>query len=268
MESTINLKTLSIDARQTALIEWLQQLVELPPFQLVAMHGDASFRRYFRLITSNGSFVAMDAPPATENCRAFVMIAAALRAHGLHAPEIFAADISQGFLLLTDFGDQTYLQTLSANNADKLYSAALEALATLQSCRPVDYSLSVFDRAFMQKEWAWFKEWVLQKWLTINLSAAQAAALDICYDKIISSAESQPQVFMHRDYHSANLMVLPDTDVQVGILDFQDAFIGPVTYDLVSLLRDCYIDWPDAQVERLALYYHEQLTRLKVIAAT
>lgn len=286
MESTINLNMPAFaDERQTALSEWLQTLVELPPFTITPMQGDASFRRYFRINTSNGSFVAMDAPPATENCRPFVAIANALRDHQLNAPHIFAANVEQGFLLLTDFGDQTFLKTLNINNADKLYQSALDALAILQSCESVTgHTIPSFNREFMLKEWAWFKEWVLHKWLGLTLS--NESELDTCYEKLIQSAEQQPQVFMHRDFHSANLMVILDSvsDVlnsanaprpaitndstscglsaessHVGILDFQDAFIGPITYDAVSLLRDCYIDWPQEKVEAWVEYYRQQL---------
>jgi aminoglycoside/choline kinase family phosphotransferase len=251
MESTSELNT---EERAHALAEWLKTHPGLAFDSMQAMPGDASFRRYFRVQTATGSFVAMDAPPPRENCRPFVAIASALRTMKLQAPEIIAADIERGFLLLTDFGDDTYLKACQAENVDQLYQTALDALLILQACRRVDeITIPPFTAEFMQQEWAWHKEWFLDKLLGLTLSLQQEQVLDQCMQIIIHSASTQPQVFMHRDFHSANLMVLPDE--RVGILDFQDAFMGPLTYDLVSLLRDCYIDWPDADVEQWALQY-------------
>lgn len=245
--------------RKTELMHWLSVDCQLSSFTLQAMPGDASFRRYFRVYLSSRSFVAMDAPPQRENCRLFIAIAQALRQHGLHTPEIIAAKIEQGFLLMTDFGDQTYLKALSAENADLLYQRALTALVRLQNCRQVSgHPVPSFTCDFMLKEWDWHKEWFLNKLLNLS-HAALEKDLDQCYHLLVEAAASQPQVFMHRDYHSANLMVLPQNEV--GILDFQDAFIGPVTYDLVSLLRDCYIDWPQAKVESWVFHYLQQLQK-------
>jgi hypothetical protein len=249
MESAEGLK---VDERQQALEQWLRSVAGLQDATLYAMQGDASFRRYFRV----QSYVAMDAPPPRENCAPFVAIARALRDMGLQAPEIIKADIQQGFLLLTDFGNKTYLSALTVHNADMLYECALRALSIMQSCRQVPtHQLPLFNADFMRQEWAWHQEWFLQKYLGLSIEDDNHR-LDQCYELLIASAVEQPQVFMHRDYHSANLMVLPD---DVGILDFQDAFIGPVTYDLASLLRDCYIDWPQQQVERWALHYYAAL---------
>ena len=245
MESAQGVK---VDDRKLALEQWLQSDAGLSDVKLQPMTGDASFRRYFRV----QSFVAMDAPPPAENCRPFVAIARALRDMGLQAPAIINADLERGFLLLSDFGNQTYLKALTVENADQLYQLALQALSVMQSCKQVSsHALPLFHADFMWQEWAWHQEWFLQKYLHLNLDNDKAA-LDQCYALLVASAVEQPQVFMHRDYHSANLMVLPD---EVGILDFQDAFIGPVTYDLASLLRDCYIDWPVQQVEAWALSY-------------
>jgi len=253
MESAMDLK---VDIRQQALVQWLESVAGLSQVALQPMQGDASFRRYFRV----QSFVAMDAPPPQENCAPFVAIAHALRGMGVQVPEIIQADIAHGFLLLTDFGDKTYLKTLNSQNADMLYQRALKALAVMQGCQQVpSHTLSLFDADFMRKEWQWHQEWFLQKYLNIDF-ASQQQSLDACYEVLITSAINQPQMFMHRDYHSGNLMVLPN---EVGILDFQDAFIGPVTYDLASLLRDCYIDWPASQVEKWVLDYLALLQKLK-----
>lgn len=258
MESTQQFKIAQVEPskREQLLMSWLQSECGLSSTTLVPMAGDASMRRYFRVETSARSLVVMDAPPPQENCRPFIAIAKALRELGLQTPEIFFANVEQGFLLLSDFGDATYLKTLNVNNADFLYQRALDALAILQTCRQAKpHHIPLFTADFMWKEWAWHKEWFLEKLLGVAYAPIETE-LDACYKKIVNSAVMQPQVFMHRDFHSANLMVLPN---EVGILDFQDAFIGPVTYDLVSLLRDCYIDWPEQKVQQWVWYYQQKM---------
>lgn len=246
----------SIDTRKITLEHWLAKQCGISNVQLHAIPGDAGFRRYFRIQTPKGSAIAMDAANAHENCQAFINIANALRPLGVTTPEIFAADLSQGLLLISDFGDATYLKTLNSQNADALYDQALNTLALLQHCQTVPgQSLPPFDPNFMWQEWAWHKEWFLDKFL--HLTIPNEKKLDQCYQVIVDSATTQPQAFMHRDYHSANLMVLANGTV--GVLDFQDAFHGPLTYDLVSLLRDCYINWPAEWVERTALLYLKKL---------
>lgn len=248
----------SVDARKIQLEQWLAQTGQFKTLHLAPLAGDASFRRYFRLTESDRTLIAMDAPPPNENVLPFIAVANALRAWGLRVPEVLAADRERGFLLLTDFGDATYLSTLNATNADSLYARALTALARLQSCPAVPgRTLPLFNADFMWQEWAWHKEWFLEKLLGIELNRETEKTLDECYHVIVTAAVSQPQVFMHRDYHAGNLMVLPDD--AVGILDFQDAFIGPLTYDLASLLRDCYIDWPDERVQGWVNFYLGQL---------
>lgn len=239
--------------------QWLGEALGADMLAYSGMPGDASFRSYYRVQTPAASYVAMDAPPP-ENCQTFTAIAAALRAMGLHTPEIIATDLDNGFLLLTDFGDTTFLKAFSEPevNAGDLYDRALRALSVMQGCRFVPgVELKPFGREWMEREWAWHQEWFLEKWL--GLSSAGNASLDSCYELLISAALAQPQVFMHRDYHSANLMVLPAHGV--GILDFQDAFIGPLTYDVASLLRDCYVDWPEEETRRRALNYAQLLRK-------
>jgi aminoglycoside/choline kinase family phosphotransferase len=259
MESTQELKiqeTKKIE-RQQEMEQWLRSACHLPSVSLQFMAGDASFRRYFRLADGDKTMVVMDAPPPVENCRPYIAIASALRQTGLNAPEVIHADVTRGFLLMTDFGDATYLKTLTAANADKLYGAALNALSILQGCRSVEnHKIPPFTADFMLNEWMLHKEWVWHKLLGLSSPFAEKE-LDACYALLVESAVNQPQVFMHRDYHAGNLMVLPEGGV--GILDFQDAFIGPVTYDLASLLRDCYVEWPREQVEHWALSYRQRL---------
>lgn len=243
--------------RKNAIEHWLSNSCGIHPVLLQPMVGDASCRRYFRLFAREKSWVVMDAPPPQENARSYAAISVALLQMGVQTPEIIAADLDQGFLLITDFGDATYLKTLNSDNADLLYQRALHALSIIQSCNTVpNHTMPFFTADFMLTEWGWHKEWVLEKWLGISLPAHTEKKLDACYARIVESAINQPQVFMHRDYHSANLMV---THNEVGVLDFQDAFIGPVTYDLVSLLRDCYIDWPQEKVNQWALTYSKIL---------
>ena len=246
---------------------WLSESCHLPLYDLIPLAGDASFRRYFRLRHSNGSFVLMDASSEKSSCIPFVAIAKEIRARGFCAPDIIASDLTQGLLLLSDMGDRQYLSELTADNAGQLYSAALRALGGMQSCRTVaGWTLPFFTAEFMRKELDLFCEWFLEKHLQLTFPVKMQQSLATCFDFLAASAAQQPQVFMHRDYHSANLMVLPNNDV--GILDFQDAFIGPVTYDLVSLLRDCYIAWPESLVTHLATQYWERLALPQVSSET
>jgi aminoglycoside/choline kinase family phosphotransferase len=252
------------DERKEKLLQWLESECGLRPLSIQAIPSDASTRRYFRLQTANHSFVAMDAKPPAENCLPYIAIANALRNIGINTPEIFAANTTQGYLLLTNFGDVTYLKALTTKNADLLYRGAWKVLSVLQNCREVPgLNIPSFTANWMWQEWAWHKEWFLDKLLGLTLSTEEQA-LDQCYAQIVESALLQPQVFMHRDYHSANLMLLPDDSV--GVLDFQDAFIGPVTYDLVSLLRDCYIDWEEHRVYSWALDYWKALRQINVLS--
>lgn len=246
--------TVKVDERQQQLMRWLESILSSDLFLLSPVTGDASFRRYFRVLLADKSWIVMDAPPSLEKCETFVTLAKALREKGVFVPEVIEANIDQGFLLLSDFGDTTYLNGLTHHNADQLYRRALIALSDLQAC--TDIPVPVFGKDWMLNEWQWHKEWFLTKLLNITLPRDLESSLDSNFNLIVESALIQPQVFMHRDYHSANLMMIPS---KVGILDFQDAFIGPVTYDLVSLLRDCYIAWPNGLVTGWALEYFELL---------
>lgn len=243
------------DERARAMLAWLMIASPNEIVSLAPMVGDASFRRYFRLVTTHGSYVVMDAPPQNENVLRFIQIANILRSKGLHAPSIIAENVQDGFLILTDFGDLTYLAALKTREPTPLYQKALQALSVIQSCQPTaSFVLPHFTHDFMQSEWEWHNEWFLHGLLKLQ---EHDPALRATYDLLIESALLQPQVFMYRDFHAGNLMFLADG--QVGLLDFQDAFIGPLTYDLVSLLRDCYIDWPKQQVIEWALFYYSLL---------
>ncbi|MBI5461213.1 MAG: phosphotransferase, partial [Gammaproteobacteria bacterium] len=229
-----------------------------PAFASVAIRpasADASFRRYFRATTADASYIVMDAPPDKEDMGPFLKVDAMLLDIGLNVPRVLAADIERGFYLLSDLGDEHYLHALTAETVQRLYGDALGALLVIQAQGPQAGELPAYDRPLLLREMDLFRDWLVGRHLNMTLDAEQTDMLGRCVDLLARSALEQPQVCVHRDYHSRNLMVTPQNTP--GILDFQDAVIGPVTYDLVSLLRDCYIDWPRAQVEDWALGYCE-----------
>jgi N-acetylmuramate 1-kinase len=226
---------------------------------------DASFRRYFRVHASDGPYIAMDAPPGREDCRPFIAVAELLLGLGLHVPQVLRADLEQGFLLLSDLGTRQYLAELDETSVERLYGDALGALATLQACGPNEAQLPPYDRARLRAELELFREWYLQRHLGLRLSASEHAHLDRAFRRLEDAALEQPRVCVHRDYHSRNLMVTARNNP--GILDFQDAVVGPVTYDLVSLLRDCYIAWPRARVEEWAMGYYELARQSGIVRA-
>ncbi|WP_127478250.1 aminoglycoside phosphotransferase family protein [Sulfurivermis fontis] len=244
----------TVPQRLEQLNHWLSRGLGLPAYDIAPASSDASFRRYFRIRFDGESRIVMDAPPDKEDSRPFVRIARALHAIGLHVPEILAEDLAQGFLLLSDLGSEQYLSSLNEASVGRLYGDAMGALLTLQACGPQQEDLPPYDEALLLREMELFREWYLGRHLGLALSAAEQRLLDDTFRRLAQSALEQPKVAVHRDYHSRNLMVAPHNP---GILDFQDAVHGPVTYDLVSLLRDCYIAWPRAQVEAWALGYQE-----------
>jgi N-acetylmuramate 1-kinase len=233
--------------------EWLGKILGVDPV-LEQASSDASFRRYWRVRQDGRTLIVMDAPPQQEDCSRFVRIAGQLRAIGLNAPEVLAQDLGRGLLLLSDLGERLYLDALDDDSVERLYGDALSALAALQACGPVE-GLPAYDGPFLRREMDIFREWLLGTHLRVALSAADATMLDAAWDCLIANALEQPQVCVHRDYHSRNLMVVPSHNP--GVLDFQDAVVGPVTYDLVSLLRDCYIAWPGDRVRGWALGYFD-----------
>ena len=248
------------DARLEALEAWAAATRGTRDFALAPASADASFRRYFRLSlagavpTAGGrrTVIAMDAPPAKENSAPFVAIAALLGAAGVHAPEILASDLAQGFLLLTDLGDRTYLAALDADTAPRLYSDAIDALVAWQRASRADV-LPPYDEALLRRELDLFPDWYLARHLGVTLAPAQAKTLADAFTLVVANNLAQPRVFVHRDYHSRNLMV---TAPNPGVLDFQDAVFGPITYDLVSLLRDAYVEWDEArQIDWAARYW-------------
>lgn len=232
-------------------VEWLarERPDQKPAGDLVTVSGDASFRRYFRLPLAQGSLIGVDAPPDKENSRPFVAIARALRAHGVHVPEVLAADFDHGFMLLEDFGDTLLRPKLDTASVDGLYARAMQTLLHLLACDDVPgYALPPYDRQRLIDEMALLRDWFVPRYLGLELKAEQQAILGNAFATIADDVRAQPQVFVHRDYHSRNLMLLANGEI--GVIDFQDAVTGPITYDLVSLLRDAYVVWPQADVER------------------
>lgn len=229
----------------------------------IALVPDASFRRYFRFANHQQTYVVMDASQDPESCLRFSKIAYTLRQHEIHAPQIIAHEPCQGWMILEDLGDQLFLKQLQnqPNLADFYYSKALAVIAKLQTIRVASLSLPIFDQAWVWQEWLWFKEWVLQKALGIQLNVRDEEKYDLVWREWGNQIQTQARVFMHRDFHSQNILCLPDESL--GILDFQDAFEGPYTYDVVSLLYDCYIDWDDRIIQN-GLYYFYELSKSQI----
>ena len=227
--------------------------------------ADASFRRYFRITDAQKTFIVMDAPPEKEDCRPFIHIAKLLLDFGLNVPQILQQDLEQGFLLLSDLGDTVFLSELNNETVDEMYRAAMKSLLLMQSNKKPD--LPLYDETLLRNELNLFPEWYCGKQLKISLSAEQHAVLEQTFELLIKNALAQPQVCVHRDYHSRNLMVNKSNPQAPGVIDFQDAVIGAVTYDLVSLLKDCYIDWPREKVEQWVAYFHHEAESLGIISA-
>ena len=221
--------------------------------------GDASFRRYFRVWAGQNSYIVMDAPPEQEDCRPFVQVAHMLADSGVNVPRIFSTDLEHGFLLLGDLGSATYLQQLNGEiDPDTLYQPAITALVSMQSgCRPGLDRLPSYDRDLLMQEMALFKDWLLAAHLDISLTSQESEKLQECFEYLCASALGEESVFVHRDYHSRNLMWCEQPP---GVLDFQDAVRGPLTYDLVSLLKDCYLSWPRERVLGWIADYRRQAT--------
>lgn len=218
---------------------------DVPAATLVPASSDASFRRYFRWEADGRSFILMDAPPPQENCRPFVAVAALLAEAGVNVPEILAEDLDRGFLLLSDLGRQTYLDVIDETNADQLFTDAIQALLAFQAPPPAA-SLPNYDEALLQRELQLFPEWYVQRHLGHRFSAAEQDVWERACRLLIDSALAQPRVLVHRDYMPRNLMV---SEPNPGVLDFQDAVVGPVTYDITSLFKDAFLSWPEARVQ-------------------
>lgn len=246
--------------RRQQLLRWLAGVDGLQPATLEPASEDASFRRYFRLEAGNSTRVVMDAPPEQEDCGPFIKVAGFLENMGLNSPHILEKDLDLGFLLLTDLGSSLYLNELKRDRsaATDLYGAAITALTRMRKLGAgFQAELPPYDANLLSFELSLFHDWLCERHLGIEFSASEEAQWqDVC-GLLIDNALQQPKVFVHRDYHSRNLMVTEED--KPGILDFQDAVEGPLTYDLVSLLKDCYISWPEEQTRNWALQFYDAL---------
>ncbi len=245
-----------VDISQSELQQWVAaQLTERqcgPLLNLAALAGDASFRRYFRAHTAAASYIAALAPPARENNSGFIAVAKLLHDAAVPAPAVLDVDLQRGFMLLSDLGDQVLLQRLNAENVAANYALALAELLKMQRIKPVA-DLPLYGGVALLTELRRFQQWFVEGLLELTLSQREHELIDNAQQIIVASAAQQPQVFVHRDFQSRNLM--PQADGRLAVIDFQDAALGPLTYDLASLLRDTHIAWPAQQVRGWALDY-------------
>jgi len=227
--------------RLQALQDWAARQLEGDSLDIAPASADASFRRYFRVTAKGRDYIVMDAPPAHEDCRPFIAVARLFGDAGVHVPQVLAQDLERGFLLLTDLGNTTYLSALNESTARELYLTSNDALIRIQQAsRPG--VLPEYDRALLTRELMLFPEWYVAKHLGVVIKDDQKAILGTVFERLLANNLAQPQVYVHRDWHSRNLMV---SDPNPGILDFQDAVYGPITYDLASIYRDAYIQWDE-----------------------
>ncbi|MBA36094.1 MAG: aminoglycoside phosphotransferase [Oleispira sp.] len=268
-----------MDPRQEVLAQWAADQIEqlyqyIIPVQMVTVSGDASFRRYFRInYTQNGqqqSWIAVDAPPEHENSRQFVDIAKVWSEAGVKVPKVLGFDEANGFMLLEDFGDTLLHPELTEEAADGLYKSAIDSLIGLQQLPKTD-NIPAYDRPLLDREMDLFPDWLCEKHLGLELSVKDRNMLTRVFNTLAESALTQPQVIVHRDYHSRNLMVCNADGHQhssdfIGIIDFQDAVYGALTYDLVSLLKDCYIKWPREKVLNWLAYFKTHSTKASAIS--
>ncbi len=240
--------------RENALKEWLNRVLNHAQYIVTPLAGDASFRRYFRIKYNGLNRIVMDAPPGKEDLEPFIHVAQVLSQAQIIAPEIFAIDKTQGFLLLSDFGDQLLLNHLNKETASHYYQLAMDTLLQIQNC-PIDSNLPSFDKTHMLKEMNLCSEWFFSAYLKITLNNNEQDIMQKAMSWIADEVSIQPTVFIHRDYHSRNLMIVEHDEL--GVIDFQDAMKGPMGYDLASLLKDCYISWPREQTIAWVSYFYQ-----------
>lgn len=253
-----------MQTRENALHQWLKTIYPTSDYTLLPLAGDASFRRYYRLIREGVSQIVMDTPPDKLKLAPFLQIRDLLSEQGIKTPHIHELDEPLGFAILEDFGDVLFSEALRQQNPHVLYPSAIQTLIQMQQYPAKSPTqLQVFDQAFMLQELSLFPEWFLQRYLGLQLQAEEKQLIQHTFQMLTAQIANQPQVLVHRDYHSRNIMLLeqgPSTSSQLGIIDFQDAMLGPITYDLVSLLKDCYIQLTPAQLQEFLQYYHQHAT--------
>lgn len=252
-------------SRNALLQNWLKKTLNTEAFKCLPLAGDASFRKYSRVLLNDRSYILMDAPPP-ETPATFVQVAEILQSQDIHVPKISAFDLENGFLLLSDFGDRLYLEELNTDTATHLYEDAMQALLKIQQCE--GSLVPAFDKVYLNKQFSVFKDWYLEKHLGWVLDAKTMQTIDLLLEKLYQVHKEQPSVFVHQDYHSRNLMVLEKASFLQkgpGILDFQDAVKGPITYDLVSLFQDGYISWPRDAVEKWVGEYQKKAENFGIL---
>jgi aminoglycoside/choline kinase family phosphotransferase len=250
----------SVDVRLNELSAWVRQALHTADATLEPASEDASFRRYFRVRADGSTWIAMDAPPEREDCNPFIKVAALMLEAGMHVPQVLAQDLVRGYLLLTDLGTTTYLKAIDERNADALFSDAIDALIAWQlASRPG--VLPPYDRALLSRELELFPQWYLGRHLGRPPEGAERDLLDRIFSRLIDAALAQPQVYVHRDYMPRNLML---STPNPGVLDFQDAVYGPITYDVVSLFRDAFLSWPEERVLDWTVRYWERARSAKL----
>jgi N-acetylmuramate 1-kinase len=250
------------DFRKITMLDWLESDLALTVKHCEPASSDASFRRYFRITLPDQQLIVMDAPPDKENIAQFIKVAELLRLTNVNVPAIYHQNLEDGFLLLEDFGSHSFLDKLNTDNATPLYGSALDSLLMLQTNTDINKcTLPHYDEALLQRELGIFEDWFIKQ--SLNMEIPAAIWNNVC-NILVKSALEQPITCVHRDYHSRNLMILEDNSV--GIIDFQDAVIGPVTYDLVSLLRDCYIALPQDQIVQWTNQHYQKLKQANRIA--
>jgi aminoglycoside/choline kinase family phosphotransferase len=240
--------------RYASLQDWIARQFPGKAFTLSPASADASFRRYFRVTFPDSTLIAMDAPPPQEDCRPFVRVAALMADANIHVPAVLAQDLVRGFLLLSDLGATTYLAALNSGNADQLFSDAIDTLVRWQLASREDV-LPAYDKALLRRELDLFPEWYIGRHLGITLSSQQSESLKKIFGLILAANLAQPKVYVHRDYMPRNLMV---SNPNPGVLDFQDAVFGPISYDVASLFKDAFLSWEEERVLDWTVHYWER----------
>ncbi|WP_199271692.1 aminoglycoside phosphotransferase family protein [Paraglaciecola sp. L3A3] len=243
--------------RQQQLHTWINQETNFQCTELQMISGDASFRRYFRFLSNGSWIIAVDAPPEFEDCSKFIEVAKSYRRAGVLVPEVYCYDLQHGFYCQQDFGDRQFSQALNEQTCTQLYQKALACIPAIQSClATASGSLPLYDHAFVQRELTIFTEWLLDEYLKLPLSSEQSLLINNTFQFLTEEFLSQPVAGVHRDFHSRNLMLIEQDEI--GVIDFQDAVVGPITYDAVSLLRDCYQMWPVNLVDTWLQQWHAE----------
>ena len=245
------MQTINSDFKQ-----WIGEQLKSDDFNVQALRNDASFRSYYRVTQPDFSYVVMDAPPDREKTDIFVDIATRWHAEALPVPKVYAWQKEKGYVMLSDFGDTLLLDVLNEDNVEKYYEQAINLLVQLQKQAPEH--LPLFDESYIRIELGLFPEWFCSKLLLMTLNDSEKSMIESLNQQLVANCLIQPQVIIHRDFHSRNLMILNQSE-HFGLIDFQDAMIGPLSYDLVSILKDCYISWPRARIEKWVKNYFDKI---------